>query len=139
MRIRTVVTTLALAVIPIVASAQNSGSQSTRNWIDLGGRATDISGDSARYQRYRDLRDGPFIEGLRLNRETNGWFLDFKADHVGRRDQRYTGGVTLPGKFKGWMIWDQIPMLMSNSSRAIFDLAGVGTGTLKIFHAHPGN
>jgi len=131
MRIRTVVTTIALAVIPIVASAQSTTNQSTGNWIDLGVRGSSISGDSARYERYRDLGDGLFMEGLRLTRETtNGWLVDFGADHVGRQDQRYTGGFTLPGRFKGWVTWDQIPMLMSNSSQTIF--TGVGTGVLRV-------
>ena len=131
MRIRTAVTTIALAVIPVAASAQSTTSPWTGSWIDLGVRGSDISGDSARYERYRDLGDGLFMEGLRLKRETtNGWFVDFAADHVGRRDQRYTGGFILPGKFKGWVIWDQIPMLMSNSSQTIF--TGVGTGVLQV-------
>jgi len=131
MRMRTVVTTIALAVFPMAVSAQGTTSPSTGNWIDVGIRGSDISGDSARYERYRDLGDGLFMEGLRLKRETtNGWFLDFAADHVGRLDQRYTGGFTLPGNFKGWAIWDQIPMLMSNSSLTIFD--GVDTGVLRV-------
>ena len=131
MRMRTVVTTIALAVFPMAVSAQGTTSPSTGNWIDVGIRGSDISGDSARYERYRDLGDGLFMEGLRLKRETtNGWFLDFAADHVGRLDQRYTGLFTLPGNFKGWAIWDQIPMLMSNSSQTIF--SGVGSGVLRV-------
>ena len=30
--------------------------------IDFGGRFTEVTGDEARYQRYRDLRQGMFIE-----------------------------------------------------------------------------
>ena len=131
MRIRTVVTTIALAVIPIAAGAQGTTSPSTANWLDIGVRGSNISGDSARYERYRDLGDGLFMEGFRLKRETtNGWLVDFGADHVGRSDQRYTGAFTRPGKFKGWVIWDQIPMLMSNSSQTIF--SGVGSGVLRV-------
>jgi MtrB/PioB family decaheme-associated outer membrane protein len=130
-RIRTVITALALAALPIAASAQDTTSQPPGNWIDFGLRGTAIDGDSARYERYRDLGDGLFMETARLKRETsNGWFLDFGADHVGRRDQRYTGQVTRPGKFKGLVMWDQIPMLMSNSSLTVF--SGVGSGVLTI-------
>jgi MtrB/PioB family decaheme-associated outer membrane protein len=131
MRIRTGVTIIALAVIPSAASAQSPTSQPTANRIDFGIRGSDISGDSARYERYRDLGDGLFMEGFRLTRETtNGWLVNFGADHVGRRDQRYAGAATLPGKFKGWMIWDQVPMLMSDSSRTIF--TGIDTGVLQV-------
>jgi MtrB/PioB family decaheme-associated outer membrane protein len=131
MRITTAVTAIALAAIPIAAGAQSTASPSTANRIEVGIRGSDISGDAARYQRYRDLGDGLFMEGVRLARETkNGWLVDFGADHVGRRDQRYTGGLVLPGKFKGWVMWDQIPMLMSDSSQTLF--TGIGSGVLRI-------
>jgi MtrB/PioB family decaheme-associated outer membrane protein len=131
MRTRTVVMTIALAAIPSVAVAQSPASSPTANRIDFGIRGSDVSGDSARYERYRDLGDGVFMEGVRLTRETtNGWLVNFGADHVGRRDQRYAGNATLPGKFKGWLIWDQIPMLMSDSSRTIF--TGIDSDVLQV-------
>ena len=36
MRMRTVVTTIALAVIPMAVSAQGTTSPSTGNWIEIG-------------------------------------------------------------------------------------------------------
>ncbi len=136
MRIRTVITTLVLAALPIAASAQGT-SQQFGSWVDFGVRGTDISGDSARFERYRDIGDGLFMETVRLNRETsNGWVLNFGGDHVGRRDQRYTGRFSRPGQFKGVVMWDQIPMLMSNSSRTIF--SGVGSGVLSVDDANQG-
>jgi MtrB/PioB family decaheme-associated outer membrane protein len=135
-RIRTVIATLALAALPIAASAQGT-SQPFGNWVDFGVRGTDISGDSARFERYRDLGDGLFMEAVRLNRETsNGWLLDVGGDHVGRLDQRYTGRFARPGTFKGVVQWDQIPMLMSNSSLTVF--SGVGSGVLTVDDANQG-
>jgi MtrB/PioB family decaheme-associated outer membrane protein len=135
-RIRTIVATLTLAALPIAASAQGT-SQQLGSWADFGVRGTNISGDSARFERYRDLGDGLFMETVRLNRETNaGWLLSYSGDHVGRSDQRHTGRFTLPGTFKGLVMWDQIPMLMSNSSRTVF--SGVGSGVLTIDDANQG-
>jgi MtrB/PioB family decaheme-associated outer membrane protein len=137
MRIRPLITTLALAVIPAAASAQDATSPPIRNMVDFGVRGSNISGDSARYERYRDLGDGAFLEAVRLRRETdNGWILDFTGDHVGRRDQRHTGQFALPGKLEGLVMWDQIPMLMSNSSLTVF--SGLGSGVLTIPDSNQG-
>ena len=35
--------------------------------------ATNLDGDSARFERYRDLGDGLFLETVRVNREAQGW------------------------------------------------------------------
>ena len=76
---------------------------------------------------------GLFLGGIRVNRETNGWVVDLGADNVGRRDQRFSGDFVRPGKFKGWAIWDQIPMLMSRTTRSLFsEDVGGGSATLTI-------
>ena len=118
MRVSRVLLTVSLALLPLTARAQPTPAQppSTTGWtgaIDFGVRGTSADGDAARYERYRDLGDGLFVESLRLNREQNGWFMGLTADHVGRRDQRYLLDMTRPGKLKTWFLWDQIPMLLS--------------------------
>jgi MtrB/PioB family decaheme-associated outer membrane protein len=135
MRMSSALLTAALALVPLTAGAQPASEQPplTNRWtgaIDFGVRGTSVDGDAARYERYRDLGDGPFVEGLRLNRERNGWFLGLTADHVGRRDQRYLVDIARPGKFKTWFLWDQIPMLLSRTTRTLY--SGVGSGALAI-------
>ncbi|HYN10908.1 MAG TPA: MtrB/PioB family outer membrane beta-barrel protein [Vicinamibacterales bacterium] len=120
MRRISVLVTLALGLVPIAAEAQSSNPPATTGAIDFGLRGTSVSGDGARYERYRDLGDGLAIEGVRLSRERLGWVFDFMADHAGRRDQRYRGDFVNPGKFKGWVTWDQIPMLMSRTTKTLF-------------------
>ena len=100
------------------------------NMIDFGVRATSVDGDAARYERYRDLGDGLFMEHVRLGREHNGLLLDFAAEHIGRRDQRYVGEIVKPGKLRGSFMWDQIPMLLGTTTRTLF--GGVGTAELRI-------
>ena len=46
--------------------------------------------------------------------------MDLGADNVGRRDQRFDGEFVRPGKFKGYAMWDQIPMLLSRTTQTLF-------------------
>ena len=129
-----------LLIVTCALAPQKVGAQPTAappgaaaGWtgaIDFGVRGTSFDGDGARYERYRDVGDGLFVEGLRLNRERQGWLLGLTADHVGRRDQRYLVEVDRPGRLSTWFLWDQIPMLLSRTTRTLF--TGVGSGTLAI-------
>lgn len=139
MRISGILWTLAVVSTPICAHAQEPAPPvptSSSPWsgtVDFGVRGTDVKGDAARYERYRDLGNGLFLEDARLKREQEKWIFDLGAEHVGRRDQRYTGNIVRPGKLKSWFKWDQIPMLLSSTTRTLF--TGVGTGVLSIDNA----
>jgi MtrB/PioB family decaheme-associated outer membrane protein len=116
-------TTLAFvlcALLPSAVAAQEAATNTSTQsgLIDLGVRGSSLTGDAARYERYRDLGDGLFLETFRWKAQKNGWFLDAGADHAGRRDQRYTVNVVRPGTFKAWGQWDQIPMLLSRTTRS---------------------
>ena len=127
---------LAQVVPPPADAAQPNPAESPsvgKGWVgmvDFGVRGTSANGDAARYERYRDLSDGLFAERVRLNRDKNGWLLGVSADHVGRRDQRYLLEAERPGKLTTWFLWDQIPMLLSSTTRTLY--SGVGSGTLEI-------
>ena len=142
MRITTVCFTVALAMAPLATSAQTTTATQqttpaiTPPWtgtFDFGGRGSELDGDAARYERYRDLGDGLFLEGVRLDRERNDWLFNLSADHVGRKDQRYIANAERLGKVKTWFIWDQIPMLFSRTTRTLF--SGIESGTLQISDA----
>jgi len=70
------------------AAAQQDTTPSASGTLDLGGRFTSTTGDEARYERYRDLRDGANIN-LLYNKETENWTFDLKAFNIGYHDQRY--------------------------------------------------
>jgi len=121
---------------PSAGDAELESDIAKRRWVgsfDFGFLGSDVNGDRGRYERYRDLRDGPFLNGVRLLRERNGVLFDIEADHVGRRDQRYIGTATKPGKLRASFMWDQIPMLLSQDTRSLFE--GVGTGELTVPNA----
>jgi hypothetical protein len=92
MRDRLMIGTAAL----LLASATFAGAQDkpqpettpSNGTIDIGGRFTTTEGDEARYERYRDLRDGVNANFL-YGKETANWTFDFLAKNIGYRDQRY--------------------------------------------------
>jgi MtrB/PioB family decaheme-associated outer membrane protein len=100
--------------------APATGVPLTTGWLDFGVRGSDILGDGARYERYRDIGDGAAFETFRLNHERAGWLFNAAADHVGRDDQRYRGDAVKPGKVKTWVLWDQIRMLMSRTTQTLY-------------------
>jgi MtrB/PioB family decaheme-associated outer membrane protein len=124
-----------LAAAPPAAQAQQAtqaqapgvlGLPPPQGRIDVGARVTGISGDQARFQRFRDFGDGAFLETFRWNRERDAWVLSFGADHVGRQDQRYFGEVERPGRLKASFLWDQIPLLISRDTRTLYSTEAPG-------------
>src|SRR4030095_2231758 len=63
--------------------------------VDFGGLFTTADGDAARYERYRDTRDGVY-SGFTLNRTDDTYLFDASASHIGYRDQRYRVGFVGP-------------------------------------------
>jgi MtrB/PioB family decaheme-associated outer membrane protein len=110
-----------ICLLPAVAGAQQfTPPPGTTGFFDFGGRGTSTTGDAARYERYRDMGNGLFLENARLVRDRDGWIVAVNAEHVGRSDQRYQGMFQKPGRFKGWLSWDQIPMVMSFTTQTLF-------------------
>jgi len=121
MRIKLIIASAALLLVPALANAQDPVKPGmTIGKVDFGVRGTSTTGDAARYERYRDLSDGLFLETARLGTQKNAWSFDFLGDHVGRKDQRLVGVVERQGKFLGYFMWDEIPMLMSRTTRTFY-------------------
>lgn len=130
-----VIVTVTLGAFAAPASAQTPAEPATppaaaptsfNGNIDFGARTTSITGDGARYERYRDLGDGLFLETLRTKYTSNGWYLDTGADHVARRDARYDVRLSRPGKLKVWGQFDRIPMLMSRTTSTLYTTESPG-------------
>jgi len=88
--------------------------------VDFGVRMSSNTGDPARNQRYRDLRDGPTVDRLRYTHDDKKWVFSAGADHLGYRDQRYFGELRQAGKFKLSFEWNQIPLFNSAGTRTLF-------------------
>jgi MtrB/PioB family decaheme-associated outer membrane protein len=128
MRFRTSLLTIAWLAMPVAAAGQTTatppgptvGQSQTTGWLDFGARSTSTTGEPSRYERYRDLRDGAFLQTFRFERGSGNWFLGAAADNAGRRDQRFAASLSRPGRLKVWGQWDQIPMLLSRSTLTMY-------------------
>jgi MtrB/PioB family decaheme-associated outer membrane protein len=98
------------------------------NFIDVGVRGTVFGNDSdrARFQRYRDLRNGPTIQGFRYGSVNEQRAFSVQGDHVGYRDQHYAGSYNDFGKIKLSVAWNQIPLFYSQDTAALFTTAAPG-------------
>jgi MtrB/PioB family decaheme-associated outer membrane protein len=98
------------------------------NFIDFIGRGTIFAAgsDEARFQRYRDLRDGGTADVFRLGRDTSSYRYTVQADHIGYRDQRYSASYNNFGKLKVAFEWNQIPLYFSNTTAALYTEAAPG-------------
>jgi MtrB/PioB family decaheme-associated outer membrane protein len=116
-----------LATFPGVAHAQTDiAPTAAPGSIDLGLRFTDISGDPARFQRFRDIGDGTLVDKLRFNREEKDFFFRVGADHLGRQDQRYWAEYGGRGSVKIRFQWDQIPLFISQDTRTLYSVQSPG-------------
>jgi len=95
--------------------------------VDVGGLVTDTDGDEARFERYRDTRDGVYST-FTLNRETGRYAFDANAFHVGYRDQRYTA-VFMSRRLNLGFDWVSVPLNFSYVARTPFTTSN-GTLTL---------
>jgi hypothetical protein len=122
MRNRLMIGTAAL----LLASATYAGAQempqpetTSSGTIDVGGRFTTTDGDEARYERYRDLRDGANVNFF-YNKVTPNWTFDFLAKNIGYRDGRYELNFN-SHRIKLTASFDQIPFNYAYYTRTPYD------------------
>jgi MtrB/PioB family decaheme-associated outer membrane protein len=97
--------------------------------VDFGYRGSSFTGDEARYNRLRDLRDGGYATRFRLKRETDTAALRAEASNVGYRDQRFYVRVEDIGRLKAAFEWNSNPLFQANAN-GLFTDAGNGTLTV---------
>ena len=102
------------------------------NQIDFGVRGTAFGSgsDPARYQRFRDVRDGATLDRLRFSKATDQYLLNLQADHLGYRDQRFFGSYNNYGRVKASFEWNQTPLFYSQDTRTLYSSTTPGVLTL---------
>ena len=106
--------------------------------VDFGAQFSSMDGDEARYQRYRDFRNGALLDAFRYTRDTENWLFNMSASHVGYRDQKYVAEFRDYDRARITFTWDQIPLFFSAEDRDGFGLlsatpyTGVGTGEYRL-------
>ena len=83
---------------------------------------TTTKGDQARYERYRDTRDGVYSI-FSVNREGGSYLFDANASHVGYRDQRYNASV-MSRKVNADFQWLSLPLNYSYLTRTPYATSG---------------
>lgn len=112
------------------AQAAEPATGTFANRIDFGARIAGVEGDPARWQRYRDLRDGPVVNRFDFQFDRNDWLVRLGGDHVGYRDQRYQVEAERPGRLRARFLWDQIPLFISQDTLTLYH--DEGDGVLRI-------
>ncbi len=115
----------ATAQAPTTATPATSFSP-TLGSVDFGFRMDDVTGDPARYQRFRDLRQGAFVDQFRFNRETDAWLFNVTGNNIGYRDQQFGASYRAIGKLKANFDWTQVPLYISGDTRSLYTDAGNG-------------
>ena len=145
MRTRLFVLVAALLLVSAGAKAQQptapdtakaamaaSDTDNGTNEVDFGFRVTAFgnNSDEARYQRYRDLRNGATLDRFRFTKENDSWSFIGQADHVGYLDQRYSASINNFGNFKVSFEWNQIPLFYSSDTQTLY--TQVSPGVLRL-------
>jgi hypothetical protein len=97
---------------------QNTASPSSGT-LEIGGRFSSTDGDEARFERYRDLRNGANIN-LFYGRATASWTFDLKAKNAGYRDQAYALSFN-SRRLKANAKFEQTPLNYGYGLRTPFD------------------
>jgi MtrB/PioB family decaheme-associated outer membrane protein len=100
--------------------------------VDFGGRFTQVDGDEARFQRYRDLRSGVYGNNLIAGKRTEDFVFEVQAFNIGYRDQKYQVDLQRVGRLKASFFWDQIPMFISRDTRTLFNYTVTQPGLFRI-------
>ncbi len=96
--------------------------------IDFGFRSESTTGDAARYERYRDLRQGAFSQ-IVFGKDTDQSMFGVRAENIGYRDQRYVASYS-DGRAKITGSWDSIPLNYSYLTSTPWVEASTGVFTL---------
>jgi len=98
--------------------------------FDFGYRGGDISGDEARFERYRDLREGA-TSFFQLKRYVDKYRFDASASNIGYRDQRY-GAAYTDGKLTVTGLFDSTPLNFIYDAPLIWTNQGDGRFSLPV-------
>ncbi len=103
--------------------------------ITLEGRIGNIAGDKAKFNEYRDIKDGfGLYSKIRLRYDTEKYFLNFKSNDIGYDTQSYRLDGGRWGKFKIYFDYHEIPHHFTFDARSFY--AGVG-GNILTYPTHP--
>ena len=87
--------------------------------VDFGFRGDSVTGDEARFNRYRDLGQGAVIDRFRWGKITDTWAFFSAANNVGYEDQSFLGEFEATGRLKSRFLWTQVPLFISERTASL--------------------
>ena len=95
------------AQIPTTPPPQTKITPGSLGFVDFGYRGTSASGDVARFERYRDSRDGVY-SALGYSKQTDTKVYSASMFNAGYHDQFYNAEYN-DGRLKAFGLWNSIP------------------------------
>ncbi len=101
--------------------------------ISITAQHLNLEGEKAKFNEYRDIRDGFYGDAI-LQYESGNYYFDFRAAEVGRKTQSYELSGGKWGSFKYFFSYDQLPHNFTYDARSLYQ--GVGGAALS-YPIHP--
>ena len=132
MRTRATILILALLVTPaatVMAQPDTPPPPKPVGTFDLGYRGSDVTGDAARFQRYRDIRAQGAGFNFAVSRDASTWTGKASGRNVGYRDQRFDG-MLARGRLTMTFSWIQTPLFYGDTTSTAYVQSAPGVFTL---------
>jgi MtrB/PioB family decaheme-associated outer membrane protein len=104
---------LCFAVTGVASAQQTSAAPAAApaltGIVDIGYRGSSVDGDKARWERYRDLRDG-LTSRADVGKTTDRYVFRFRVANAGYHDQQYIADYNKYGKLKMTAMWNSTPL-----------------------------
>jgi MtrB/PioB family decaheme-associated outer membrane protein len=118
---RILIITIALALLPLANTSE--GQDLFQGSLKIKGQLVDVNGDNAKFNEYRDVRDGIYGD-IRLKYESDAYFMKFDSSNIGYDDQEYRLDGGMWGKFKYNLFYNEIPHNWTFGARTFYSGAG---------------
>ena len=123
-------TAVLLLAYPGVARAQQTTSTTPLTGsVEAGYRTSSVDGDKARWERYRDLRNG-LTSSVDLGKTTETSAFRLTAANIGYHDQQYGLDFDNFGKLKATASWNSIPLNYAYNTMTPWQNTGGNVWTL---------
>ena len=124
-----ILTAIVLISSPLCASAEEKKPEEekavTTGNVSMTGQYTDISGNRAKFNEYRDIREGVGVYvGGEAGYETEKYYLHGEAGNIGYRDQQYRFEGGQWGRFGLDLYYDQIPHNFTEDAKTFYSKPG---------------
>ena len=121
-----------LLLVPLVTQAQEEGKIESSGEVTVGIRQGDVDPDSSKFNEYRDIGDGFYLDNLGFGvlDPNNGRYLDFQGTNLLKDDQSLRFGF---GGYGSWGVVidrNEIPHNLSNKAMTPYIDRGNGLLTL---------